>query len=407
MKKTARFLIPCLILLFLVFALSACGGTASKTDDSSGADTASKTDTTSETDSTAEKEEIPALSHDELVEKALAESGTFVVYGNTSRITTAAEDFAALYNIPVESNNLKDQEIYTKLRSEEGSSAADMVMIQDGAQLMDAIEEGLVYNYVPDAVKDVLDESDQQPALVHQFINKLFIYNNLGDNVPAVRNVWELTAPEMKGRVIFKNPETEKVNMNFLIMCTKPEWADRLAEAYKEWKGTDIDLGDYPNAGYKWVAEFLENVTFGKSDTSIAEEVSQDTAAGKIGLFVLSKLRSSSVLTDNLTVAQYDASANGYAIEPFAGFMYPMYTMVNTKATRPYTGMLFIEYLMTQDGFKPWGKSIGAYSPDPAIAVNEGDLAIDVWKSTLVMEDAAYILDSFEVEDFILLHCQK
>ena len=117
---------------------------------------------------------------------------------------------------------------------------------------------------------------------------------------------------------------------------------------------------------------------------------------------MLSKLRSSSVLTDNLTVAQYDASAKGYAIEPFAGFMYPMYTMVNTKASRPYTGMLFIEDLMSQDGFKPWGKSIGAYSPDPAIAVNEGDLAIDVWKSTLVMEDAAYILDSFEVEDFIL-----
>jgi len=348
-----------------------------------------------------------AMTHDELVEKALAESGTFVVYGNTSRIANAAEDFAALYNIPTESNNLKDQEIYTKLRNETGSDAASMVMIQDGAQLTDAIDEGLVINFVPASVKDALDESDQQPALVHQYINKLFIYNNLGDDVPAIKNVWELTAPEMKERIIFKNPESEKVNMNFLVMCTKPEWADKLAEAYKAWKGEDIDLGEYPNAGYKWVAEFLDNVTFGKSDTTIAEEVSQDTAAGRIGLFVLSKLRSSSVLTDNLTVAQYDASANGYAVEPFAGFMYPMYTMVNAKASRPYTGMLFIEYLMTQEGFQPWGKSIGAYSPNPAIAVNEGDLAIDVWKNTLVMEDAEYILNSFEVEDFILLHCQR
>ena len=348
-----------------------------------------------------------AMTHDELVEKALAESGTFVVYGNTSRIANAAEDFAALYNIPTESNNLKDQEIYTKLRNETGSDAASMVMIQDGAQLTDAIDEGLVINFVPASVKDALDESDQQPALVHQYINKLFIYNNLGDDVPAIKNVWELTAPEMKGNVIFKNPESEKVNMNFLVMCTKPEWADKLAEAYKAWKGEDIDLGEYPNAGYKWVAEFLDNVTFGKSDTTIAEEVSQETAAGKIGLFVLSKLRSSSVLTDNLTVAQYDATANGYAVEPFAGFMYPMYTMVNTKATRPYTGMLFIEYLMTQEGFQPWGKSIGAYSPNPAITVNEGDLTIDVWKGTLVMEDAEYILDSFEVEDFILQHCQR
>ncbi len=358
-------------------------------------------------DVAADVEAGQAMTHDELVEKAKAETGTFVVYGNTSRITTAAEAFAALYDIPFESNNLKDQEIYTKLRSETGNGAADMVMIQDGAQLTDAIDEGLVINFVPAEVKDVLEEGDLQPALVHQYINKLFIYNNLGENVPAIKNVWELTAPEMKGNVIFKNPESEKVNMNFLVMCTKDEWADKLAEAYKAWKGEDIDLGEYKNAGYKWVAEFLDNVTFGKSDTTIAEEVSQETAAGKIGLFVLSKLRSSSVLTDNLTVAQYDATANGYVLEPFAGFMYPMYTMINTKATRPYTGMLFIEYLMTQEGFQPWGKSIGAYSPNPAITVNEGDLTIDVWKGALVMEDAEYILDSFEVEDFILQHCQQ
>ena len=67
MRKTVRFLIPCLILLFLVFALSACGGTAAKTDAPSGADT------TAQTDAAAEKEEAPALSHDELVEKALAD----------------------------------------------------------------------------------------------------------------------------------------------------------------------------------------------------------------------------------------------------------------------------------------------------------------------------------------------
>ncbi len=347
------------------------------------------------------------MTHDELVEKAKAESGAFVVYGNTSRIATAAEEFAALYDIPTEPNNLKDQEIYTKLRSESGVSAASMVMIQDGAQLKDAIDEGLVINFVPASMKDVLDPMDQEPAMVHQYINKLFIYNNLGDSVPAIRNVWELTDPAMKGNVIFKTPEGEKVNMNFLVMLTKDEWSDKLAEAYKNWKGEDIDLGSYKNAGYKWIAEFLDNVTFGKSDTTIAEEVSQETAAGKIGLFVLSKLRSSSVLTENLTVASYDASANGYTVEPFAGFMYPMYTMINTKATRPYTGMLFIEYLMTKEGFQPWGKSIGAYSPNGAIEVNEGDLTIDVWKNTLVMEDADYILDNFEVEDFIIQHCQK
>lgn len=184
-------------------------------------------------DVAADVEAGQSMTHDELVERAKAEEGTFVVYGNTSRITTAAEDFAALYDIPFESNNLKDQEIYTKLRNETGNAAADMVMIQDGAQPTDAIDEGPVVNFVPAAVLDAFDAAEQQPALVHQYINKLFIYNNQGDSVPAIKNVWELTAPQMKGNVIFKNPENEKVNMNFLVMCTSPEWSGRLAEAYE------------------------------------------------------------------------------------------------------------------------------------------------------------------------------
>lgn len=348
------------------------------------------------------------LTHDQLVELANAEEGTFVVYGNTSRITTALENFCALYGFTGEGNNLKDAEIYTKLENEMGSSVkgADMVLIQDGAQLTYAIEDGMLVNYVPAAVKENIGEDDLVP-LVHQYINKLFIYNNLGEDVPAIHNVWELTAPEMNGRIIFKNPESEQVNMNFLVMLTNEEWSGKLAEAYKAWSGNDIDLTGYENAGYKWIAEFLGNCVFGNSDTTIAEEVSQETAAGKIGLFVLSKLRSSSVLTDNLTVAQYDASANGYAVEPFAGFMYPMYAQVSAAATRPYTAMLFIEYLMNADGFQPWGKSIGAYSPNTAIACNEGDLDVTVWKDTLVLEDPEYILDNFEdVSTFVAKHLQ-
>ncbi len=349
-----------------------------------------------------------ALTHDELVEKAKAETGTFIVYGNTSRISTAAEAFAALYDIPYQSNNLKDAEIYTKIESEITGSAkgADMVMIQDGASLTYAIEDGWLVNFVPAAVKDTVAENDRNP-LVHQYINKLFIYNNKGDKVPAIKNVWELTAPEMKGNIIFKNPENEIVNMNFLVMLTSDAWSAKLAEAYKSWKGEEIDLGSYKNAGYKWIAEFLSNCTFGSSDTTIAEEVSQETAQGKIGLFVLSKLRSSSVLTDNLTVAQYDATENAYTVEPFSGFMYPMYALVSSAATRPYTAMLFIEYLMTTEGFQPWGKSIGAYSPSTAIAPNAGDLGIEVWKDTLVMEDPEYILDNFDdVSTFVLKYIQ-
>lgn len=350
-----------------------------------------------------------AMTHEELLEKALAEEGSFVVYGNTSRIATALEEFTALYGIAGEANNLKDAEIYIKLETEMsgGAKGADMVMIQDGASLKSqALEMGYLVNFVPASVKDSVGEEDLNP-LVQQYINKVFIWNNLGDNAPAITNVWQLTEPQMKGNVIFKNPESEQVNMNFLVMLTSPEWSDKLAQAYESLYGTPIDLNGYENAGYKWIAEFLSNCTFGNSDTTIAEDISQESAQGKIGLFVLSKLRSSSVYTDNLTVGQYKATEEGTAIEPFSGFMYPMYAMVTSNASRPYTAMLFIEYLMTSEGFAPWGKSIGAYSTNTQVVPNEGDLGIDVWKQTLVMEDPDYILDAYEdVYSFVLKYLQ-
>ena len=350
-----------------------------------------------------------SMTHDELVAKAKAEEGTFIVYGNTSRIVTAAENFGALYNIPFEGSNLKDTEIYTKLSAEiEGKAkGADMVMIQDGASLQAmALDTGYLVNFVPASVKGSIAEGDQNP-LIHQFINKVFIWNNKGDNVPAITNVWQLTEPQFKGNIVFKAPDSEQVNMNFLVMLTNEEWSAKLADAYKNLYGKDIELGEFENAGYKWIAEFLSNCVFGNSDTTLAEEISQETATGKLGLFVLSKLRSSSVYTENLTVGQYVAAETGAPIEPFAGFMYPMYAQLSSNASRPYTAMLFIEYLMGADGFKPWGKSIGAYSTNTEIAPLENDLPLADWKASLVMEDPEYILDNYEdVYSFVTMYLQ-
>ena len=225
--------------------------------------------------------------------------------------------------------------------------------------------------------------------------------------MPAITNVWQLTEPQYKGNIVFKSPDSEQVNMNFLVMLTSEEWSSKLETAYKNLYGKDIELGDYENAGYKWIAEFLTNCVFGNSDTTLAEELSQETAEGKLGLFVLSKLRSSSVYTENLTVGQYVAAETGAPIEPFAGFMYPLYALLSSNASRPYTAMLFIEYLMGADGFKPWGKSIGAYSTNTEIAPLEGDLPLDSWKASLVMEDPEYILDNYEdVYSFVTMYLQ-
>jgi len=362
-------------------------------------------------------EAAKSMSHDEIVAKAKEEAaaakaaGTvFKSYATSSRIADAGKSFTAKYGIDVETTNVKDNEVYTKLDAEISGNVdgADVVLVQNGAVLkVQMIDAGYLYNYLPAAVAGDISKEDQNP-LVQQYINKLFIFNTKGSDVPAITNVWQLTEPAMKGRVIFKSPETEKVNENFLIMLTSKPWADKLAKAYKDLYGKDIQLGEFKNAGYKWIAEFLRNCSFGDSDTKIAEQISNDEASGKIGLFVLSKLRSKTVKRDNLQVASYHADEQNTKVAPFAGFMYPLYAMIVKTSTMPYTSMLFIEHLVSAEGFAPWGKSIGAYSSNNSIKVNSGDQSLAYWKERLVMDDPEYINQAYaEVFEFISKHLSK
>ena len=354
------------------------------------------------------------LSDAELLELAKAETGDFYAYGNSSRIANAMKNFVAKYGAELgltEANavgtKMNDADIYTNIAQEAtggSDKVASVVMIQDGAQLvMYRSATDYFLNYIPGSLKGVIAEADQVP-LVHQYINKLFIWNTLGNNVPVITNVWQLTEPALKDRIFFKNPTTEQVNNNFLIMCTSDEWAAKIAQAYKDYYGKDIQLGSYKNAGYKWVAEFLANVNFSvSSDTKICNTVASADSAGSMGLFVLSKTRDlDATLKSNLQVGAFTAAQ----INPFSGFMYPLYVQMTKAANRPYTAMLFINYLMTSEGFAPWGGAgteiLGAYSTNPAIGAADGDQGIDFWKNCLVAEDATYLIqNTAAVSDFI------
>lgn len=400
------------ILLAMVMLLGLCA--CAKTEEPATTPAPAADNTPQET--SAPETEAPAVDQatfEELLEAGKKNGNKLTIYSTHSVAVSAVEAFANKFGIDinmVEGTQIGDNNQITQVATEvsSGVSGADVIFIQDGARTVsELVDEGYVYNWYNQEILDAVG-ADCEPLLVWDYCNKVFIYSTDYVADGEISNIWYATDPQYAGTVQMKNPEKEGVNMNFLVMLTSDAWAEKLAAAYKDWKGEEIDLGFYKNAGYKWIAEFLGNCTFGSSDTTIAEEVSQETAAGKIGLFVLSKLRSSSVLTDNLTVAQYDASENGYTVEPFSGFMYPMYAMISANATRPYTAMLFIEYLMTQEGFQPWGKSIGAYSTSTAVTPNEGDLDITVWKDTLVMEDPEYILDNFDdVSTFAIKYIQK
>jgi iron(III) transport system substrate-binding protein len=350
------------------------------------------------------KEEAPApvveetpMTHDELVAAAQAE-GKVVVYAVTSRIAKAATLFTEKYGIEVEATNLKDFELVEKISKEgsTGAKGADFVLAQDGGRVMgELMNLGYLYNYVPPTMKDVIPMEFQNP-LAFSFINKVFIYNDEDSPAPPFDNIWALTTPEWAGNFQFKNPFQEGVNANFLTMVTKPEIADQIAAAYKDYFGKDIKLTT-PNAGYEWIKAILENdLILTTSDTTTAETVGirGQNKPRNAALFVYSKFRYKE--TKNLALEPM------MDVQPFSGFYYPIYALMSSSAESPNAAKLFIEFLLTEEGFTPWSSDLGTYSPNPNIPLQPGDHPMTTWVKILVEEDPAYCFENrADVEEFL------
>ena len=184
-----------------------------------------------------------SMSNEELYEKAkeeIAAGAQMNFYSTTSFAEKAASNFMADYPELADKviyAEIDDGETYTILTSIIGSGvkdAADMALVQNGPDLKTyLLDEGLSYSYFPEAMKENVDEANQDPAVV-TFINSLFIYHN-GNGSINLNNVWQLTEPEWDGKVFFKDPTKETVNLNFLMMLTSPEWSERLAKAYEDY----------------------------------------------------------------------------------------------------------------------------------------------------------------------------
>lgn len=336
------------------------------------------------------------LTGEELIAAAQAE-GKVVVYSNTSRIAAASVLFTEKYGIEVEHTNLNDSQMIEKVFREVGGNifGADFVIAQDSGRVFgQLINTGYLVNYVPVSMRDVIPEKYQNP-LQFQLINKVFIFNSERGTNPVITNVWELTDPEWAGRVQFKDPALEGVNYNFLTMLTSPEWSEKLADAYEDHYGRPIVLTT-ENAGFEWIQGFFNNqLLLGNSDTRISESVGtkgqEDTV---MGLFVYSKKR-------------FDASKDlaltpMTEIQPFSGFYYPLFLQMTKNAEHPYAARLFIEFLLTEEGFQPWGKNVGSYSTNPNIPVNSDDEPLNFWEPRLVPEEATWLFQNrSKVEEFV------
>ena len=351
------------------------------------------------------------MTNEELYEKAKAEMAAGAqlnFYSTTSFAEKAAANFMNDYPElagKVVYAEIDDKETYTILTNTIGSGvkdSADMALTQNGPDLKTyLLDEGLTLTYFPDALKDVVSEAEQEPAVV-TYVNSLFIYHN-GEGSINFTNVWELTEEQWKDRIFFKDPTNETVNINFLIMLTSEKWNARLEEAYEARYGKAWEAGEFESAALQWIDGFLANVNYTYTSASKMAAGIASGAPGNMGLFVFSKLRKvDEADRGNLTVVQFENEVEG-----FSGFMYPIYATVCKDTECPYTCALFINYLLSEQGFagpKSWNSSQGYYSPNKTIAKPEDvqDEPYEYWSDRLVIEDLEYIDEHYiDVYEFI------
>lgn len=344
-------------------------------------------------------DEAKDYSVEKLLELAEKETGTFTVYSTSSKTKNALEAFCAKYEnlkgcSKDNASSYNDYELYTKLTTEiEGNvkNGVDVALTQDGLTLKTTmVDTGYLINYNP-----VVDGAKTSDLYSFMYYVKAIGQSN---EATALTNIWELTETESVN--YFKNPLNELINMSFLTQLTTKAEADKLAAAYKDYKNVgDTELnaalteGGYANAGYMFVDKLLRNVNFNGSEGDIAKAV-RDAETSTYGFGAYGKYK-------GFDAAKYSIATE---LKGYSYFVYHMYAQIAKTTDRPYTAMLFINYISTEEGADFWAaKSVGpgAYSTNTEVTSDQTETLESILENAVVEDVAAIAKTPKSVEWFI------
>ena len=390
--KKMRTLSLLLAVVMLLGALSACSG--KQTESAAPATTAPETTAAPET--AAQAQTTGEMTYEELVELA-KKDGKLVFYGANSYLQDAANNFAQEFGIEVSFTQLGETEMIEKISAEckTGAPTADLVCAQDTYRVnSDLISTGYAMNWENPRITAITGEQDCT-AVVWQYDTKMFMYNPTLVGEDWDYNLWRITDPEYYGLFTFKTPTSEGVNLDMLTMLTSEDYAQKLAQAYKEYYGEDITLTT-DNAGWEFVKKLYENgVLLTSSDSTCATTIG-DVNLDKTWMGYFSTQRYSTQEAKGIKLA-YDYNH----ATPFAGYTYPVYAVVLNGCQHEYAAKLFAEWLLSENGYKAFETYFGGFSANPANAYATSYSFEDV-KPYLVQDDPDYLMEArVEMEDFL------
>ena len=333
------------------------------------------------------------------IEEAAKKEGSVIVYANTSKISKAAEAWAEKYpDIKIEGYDLGGDDVLSKTvgEQESGLYVGDVWFSSGGAELVgNVLPHEYVWRFVPTGM--TVPDEYTHPMLMSRFGTTILAYNSeLNDSCP-VKNLWELTQPEWKGKIVIEDPLNDASTLSKLIAIAAHP--DEMNAAYVELYGQDPVLDeDTPDAGWLWFKRFAQNQPIPQPG---GDEV--DSAFATPGM------------TDNyLAFTSYsnypDVQDGNLVFEPCwgtvptSGVQSQSYAGILNQAPHPNAAKLFIKFITSEEGRDPWAK-FGTYFPDPSYEVPEGQTTLEeVMKLTWFIPEQYAYDHLVEARDFYLLN---
>ena len=286
---------------------------------------------------------------EELYELAKQE-GSVTLYSISSRCGKVADAFNAKYpGVVCTAFDISGSELLEKVTREyeAGQYVADVVHYkdQDGSVYAEYVTPKIFYNYRPDDILSHIDDAYKNTSTpLYIEMTQLFYNGEAYPDAPPVTNIWEVTQPQWKGRVMMQNILNDLAWASWATGFCVGDTPAMLEAAYKDLTGEDLVLSEgCENAGYEFLKRLYDNEPiFTSSSDDVVEGVgTRGQTTPPIGFASSTKLRKNK---DN------DWCLVPVNLEPTVGIPQINSLYVVDNCQHPNAAKLLIRFMMGIDG---------------------------------------------------------
>jgi iron(III) transport system substrate-binding protein len=315
-------------------------------------------------------DDLDGMTPEQLLPLAQKE-GSVTVFSLSSRIAKIEKAFEEAYpGIDLIGLDMSSTKQIARVEAEQqaGVNAVDVLYIADTPVVFDKLlEEKRVVNYVPPRIAGELEDRYKAPLLTQRLSTKVLMYNEKAfpDGSP-VTNLWQLTTPEWRGRVLMVDPSQRGELLDLLTEISLHP--DEMAAAYKAEFGKDIEVEEgLQGAGEQFVKALIENDLIMLPNSDVLNKSIGDVNAKNppVGFGTYSDRRDNEKEGWALQVANNVVPANG--------ILFPAVLTIADKAPHPAAARLLIDFMFGDDtptggpGFEPFNVP-GDYAVRKSIA---------------------------------------